>query len=460
MKITQAGHLKTTQNLSLTPQLRQAIAFLQLGNLELKSFLAQAALENPLIQLDEPDISSNTLLDAQEYNEGSYWENVKKRSRTFDDALDSYLENVEAYPITLHQHIANQLPLLFADDQLRLIAYKLLELLDPTGYFLTDLNELAAQLTTELKTVEAVLHSLQTLDPAGIFARNLKECLLLQLRELENIPPQTASVINELELLADNKIDKLLKACTITREQLIQITKHIKGLNPKPGLIFETPFNFSIIPDVLLEFDEGNRKWNLRLNDRSMPKVSYDSTYVNRLNLSTVGGEEKKYLKEHYQHATSLIKALEQRTKTILKVASIVFEHQRDFFEKGIQYLRPLTLKTVAEAIDMHESSISRVTQNKYMMTPRGLFEFRYFFSSSIQHGATGEELSSTSIRHRIKQLIQEEPPENPISDDILVSMISKEGILVARRTIAKYREEMKIPSSYERKKLKCSVLS
>ncbi|MBX9696959.1 MAG: RNA polymerase factor sigma-54, partial [Alphaproteobacteria bacterium] len=420
----------------------------------------QAALENPLIQLDEPDISSNTLLDAQEYSEGSYWEQVKKRSRNFDDALDSYLENVEAHPITLHQHIANQLPLLFTNDQQRLIAYKLLEFLDPTGYFLADLSEVSHLLTTSPALVEAVLHSLQTLDPAGIFARNLKECLLLQLREFENLPPQTTAVINDLELLADNKIDKLLKVCSITREELIQITKHIKGLNPKPGLAFENPFNFSIIPDVLLEFDEGNRKWHLRLNDRSMPKVAFDPTYVNRLNLPTVGKDEKKYLKDHYQHATGLIKALEQRTKTILKVASIVFEHQRDFFEKGIQYLKPLTLKTVAEAIDMHESSISRVTQNKYMMTPRGLFEFRYFFSSSIQHEPTGEELSSTSIRHKIKQLIQEESPECPLSDDILVAMLAKEGVLVARRTVAKYREEMKIPSSYERKRLKRAVLS
>lgn len=459
MKLKQAGYLKTTHNLNLTPQLRQAIALLQLSNLELKSFLEQTTLDNPLLQIDEAESGSSTLLAAQEYSERNYWDNVRKKSRNFDDDLDGYMNNIEAKPVTLHEHIFNQIPLNFKSEKEKIIAYKLVESLDPTGYFLAELEPLAEQLSTDIHTITAVLAVLQTFEPAGVFARTLKECLLLQLRELENLPEQTSLVIEQLELLADNKIEKLQKICNINRDQLIKITRRIKELNPKPGLVFENPYNFSIIPDVILEHDEQANQWALHINDRSMPKVVLDTTYTNRLNNPIIQVDEKKYLKDHYQNATSLIKALEQRSKTILKVATIVFEHQKEFFEKGIQYLKPLTLKTIADAIDMHESSISRVTQNKYMMTPRGLFEFRYFFSSSLPKESTGEELSSTTIRHMIKKIIDEEIPSAPVSDDRLVQIISKDGVVVARRTIAKYREEMKIPSSYERKKLKLSIL-
>lgn len=459
MKLNQAGHLKTTQNLNLTPQLRQAIAFLQLSNLELKNFLMQASLENPVLQLDDSEPSTNVLLDAQEYSESAYWDKVRKKSKNFDESMDGYLENIEAKPVTLHEHVSQQVPLLFKDVQDQVIAYKLIESLESTGYFFGDMNALSEQLSTPIETLTHVLTSLQTLEPSGVFARSLKECLLLQIRELENPPLRMAEVVEQLELLAENKIDKLLKSCMITREQLIAITRRIKELNPKPGLIFENPYNFNVIPDVILEYDTFHKKWHLRLNDQSMPKVAFDNLYVDRLNNPRISCDEKKYLKDHYQNATSLIKALEQRTKTILKVATLVFEHQQEFFEKGIQYLKPLTLRSIAEAIDMHESTVSRVTQNKYMMTPRGLFEFRYFFSSSITCDSTGEELSSTTIRHRIKKIIDDESPDAPVSDDMLVQLIAKDGVVVARRTIAKYREEMKIPSSYERKRLKISIL-
>lgn len=459
MKLKQAGYLKTTQNLNLTPQLRQAIALLQLSNLELKSFIEQTTLDNPLLQIDEPESNASILLAAQEYSERNYWDNVRKKSRNFDEALDGYIDNIEAKPTTLHEHVLNQISLYIKPEKEKIIAYKLVELLDPTGYFLTELEPLAEQLSTDLSTINSVLSILQTFEPAGIFARNLKECLLLQLREMENLPHQTTTVIENLELLADNKIEKLQKICGINRDQLVNITRRIKELNPKPGLVFENPYNFGIIPDVILDYHEQTNQWSLYINDRSMPRIALDATYVSRLNNPVAQTEEKKYLKDHYQNATSLIKALEQRTKTILKVATIVFEHQKEFFENGIQYLKPLTLKVIADAIDMHESSISRVTQNKYIMTPRGLFEFRYFFSSSLTKESTGEELSSTTIRHMIKKIIDEEIPHDPVSDDKLVQIISRDGVLVARRTIAKYREEMKIPSSYERKKLKLSIL-
>jgi RNA polymerase sigma-54 factor len=302
--------------------------------------------------------------------------------------------------------------------------------------------------------VERVLETLQTLDPPGVFARSLAECLALQLKDQNRYDPQIAALLDNLGLLASHNLPALRKAVGADMSEITEMIEEIKHLNPKPGLKFGSVQLQPVVPDVLVR-QAADGSWLIELNSDTLPRVLVNRTYFAQVNKTTRTEKDRGYLLECLQTANWLVKSLDQRARTILKVAEEIVRQQDGFFTYGVQHLRPLNLKTVADAISMHESTVSRVTSNKYMATPRGIFELKYFFTSAIQSAGEGEAHSSEAVRHRIKQMIDGESVKSILSDDKLVEKLKAEGIDIARRTVAKYREAMRIPSSVQRRREK-----
>ncbi len=374
----------------------------------------------------------------------------------FDDESNS-LENRLTSELTLREHLLQQLGVEIEATQERLIGAHLIEQLDDSGYLSTPLAEIAWQLNCPEEQVEAVLEKLQRFDPIGVFARDLRECLSLQLREQNRLDPMMETFLDHLELLANRDLKGLMKACKADQEDIADMITEIRNLNPRPCQSFETVTVEPIIPDVLVKPDNKGG-WHIELNTEALPKVLVNTGYYNHVQSRDLKKDELSYLSEQYQTANWLVKALHQRATTILKVSSEIVRMQDGFLKKGVQALRPLTLKDVAEAIEMHESTVSRVTSNKYLVTPRGTFELKYFFTSSVG-GANGDAHSAESVKARIKALIDEEPAKKPLSDDALVKLLKAEGIDIARRTVAKYREAIGIGSSSQRRKEKAFQL-
>lgn len=469
--------LRFGAHLTMTPQLQQAIQLLQLSTLELNQEIQTALESNPMLELEEDFYDADSNEESYD-NEDAEWSNDipdelaldNDWSDTFQDATlgsigsggsDNAMDHERnASTETLYSVVQRQIALCDFDDTERVIAETFLDSLDENGYLrasTTDIEQSIKQqdvANVDLARIENVLTELQSLDPTGIFARNLQECLLLQLAALPADTPNLAQarrlVRQFLESLAACDMKLLKRRLGLNDQALEHVIALIRGLDPYPGQRFTHHTDSYVIPDLTLAYHRRSG-WHVELNPDALPRVRIQPDYaalVRRADKS----DDNTFLKQHLQEARWLLKSLSSRNETLLKVGREIFIRQRDFIEKGEEGIRPLILADIAEAVGMHESTISRVTTNKYIHTPRGVFELKYFFSSHV--GQDNEAHASTAIRARIKKLINEEPARRPLSDASLVNALAESGIMVARRTVAKYRESMGIPASSERKRL------
>ena len=365
--------------------------------------------------------------------------------------------NLEAYVAeerTLKDHLSDQLALVFADPVRRLIGHHLIDVTDEAGYLQGDLAALGELLGAPLDLIEETLTVMQGFEPCGVFARDLRECLTLQLKEQDRCDPAMAALIEHLDLLAVHDLPALKRACRVSDEDLCDMIQEVKRLNPKPGLKYGSSPSQPIAPDVLLRaLPDGS--WHVELNSETLPRVLVNQAYYACVCKSATSKYDKSYLVDCLQTANWLVKSLDQRARTILKVAQEIVRQQDAFLTYGVRHLRPLNLRTVADAISMHESTVSRVTANKYIATNRGLFELKYFFTSAIAAAGEGAAHSSEAVRHRIKEMIDAEPASDVLSDDKIVERLKLDGVDIARRTVAKYREALHIPSSVQRRRQK-----
>jgi RNA polymerase sigma-54 factor len=485
----------------MTPQLMQAIKLLQLSNLDLVAYVEAELERNPLLDRDvETELAPSGPDGAPSADqpvangEALNGHELEPSDRTSEDRLDNrpddafpddaeptrprasdgpagYSEwagtgsggredgdyNLEAFvsaETTLADWLREQLTLAISDPVRRMIGQYLIDLVDESGYLTSDLAAAAERLGTSVTEIEAVLAILQTFDPPGICARNLAECLAIQLKEHDRYDPAMQALIARLDLLARRDFAALKKICGVGDEDLADMITEVRRLNPKPGLAFGSAIVQPIVPDVFVR-PAPDGAWLVELNSDTLPKVLVNQSYFAEVSTTARRDTEKSYLAECLQSATWLVRALDQRARTILKVANEIVRQQDAFFAHGVEHLRPLNLKTVAEAISMHESTVSRVTANKYMATSRGIFELKYFFTSAIAASHGGEAHSAEAVRHRIKQLIDAENPTDILSDDTVVEKLREAGIEIARRTVAKYREAMRIASSVQRRREK-----
>ncbi|SDG95062.1 RNA polymerase, sigma 54 subunit, RpoN/SigL [Bradyrhizobium sp. Rc2d] len=371
---------------------------------------------------------------------------------------DYNLEAFVAAEMTLADHLAEQLSVAFTAPAQRMIGQYLIDLVDEAGYLPPDLGQAAERLGASQQDVEDVLAVLQKFDPPGVCARNLSECLAIQLRELDRYDPAMQALVEHLDLLAKRDIASLRKLCGVDDEDIADMIGEIRRLNPKPGMKFGSARLQTMVPDVYVR-PGPDGGWHVELNSDTLPRVLVNQTYYSELSKKIGKDGDKSYFTDALQNATWLVRALDQRARTILKVATEIVRQQDGFFTHGVAHLRPLNLKAVADAIQMHESTVSRVTANKYMATNRGTFELKYFFTASIASADGGEAHSAEAVRHHIKQLIDAEEPTAILSDDTIVERLRASGIDIARRTVAKYREAMRIPSSVQRRRDKQSAL-
>jgi RNA polymerase sigma-54 factor len=371
---------------------------------------------------------------------------------------DYNLEAFVAAEVTLGSHLAEQLAVAFPGPVQRMIGQYLIDLVDDAGYLPQDLGQAAERLGAPQGDVDAVLAVLQKFDPPGVCARNLSECLAIQLRELNRYDPAMQALVEHLDLLAKRDIASLRKLCGVDDEDITDMIGEIRRLDPKPGLKFGSARTQTMVPDVYVR-PGPDGGWHVELNSDTLPRVLVNQVYYTELSKTIRKDGDKSYFTDCLQNATWLVRALDQRARTILKVATEIVRQQDGFFTHGVAHLRPLNLKAVADAIQMHESTVSRVTANKYMATNRGSFELKYFFTASIASAHGGEAHSAEAVRHHIKQLIDAEAPAAILSDDTIVERLRESGIDIARRTVAKYREAMRIPSSVQRRRDKQSML-
>jgi len=510
MALTPRLDLRQSQSLVMTPQLQQAIKLLQLSNLELNEYIEQELEKNPMLERDESDEDDEgdggdggdgeerpTAEGSGEAEEsGGGVDDASQKAETeegapdvdydnaytddspadggpgglettpfadiglgggggFDSLAPNFEETLSERP-SLRHHLNAQLTIDIADPVDRMIGLLLIDLLDEAGYISGDLESVAGVLECGVDRVEATLAKVQQFDPPGIFARSLAECLALQLSEKNRLDPCMQAFIDNLDLVAKKDLKGLAKACGADAEDIADMIEEIKNLDPKPALKFDHSITQPITPDVLMRPAPGGG-WIIELNSDSLPKVLVNNHYYAKVSGQARLKSEKQYITEQFQSANWLVKSLHQRATTILKVSSELVVQQAGFFARGVQHLKPLVLRDIAEAIEMHESTVSRVTSNKYIATPRGIYELKYFFTSAI--AATGGGVhSAESVRHRIKALIDSEDPKKILSDDKIVEMLQREGIEIARRTIAKYRESMHIPSSVQRRRDKSAL--
>ena len=497
MALTPRLELRQSQSLVMTPQLQQAIKLLQFSNLELAEYVEQELEKNPMLERDEedhrdrddgPSESADPPPSADEteslesidfdviqpaeieddardvdydnlYSDGGSADGGLVAPQFADaglggggfDTLAPDLEETLSQKASLRDHLNGQLTMELDDPVDRLIGFHLIDMLDEAGYISGELETVAEILDCTVDRVEATLAKVQQFDPPGIFARSLSECLSLQLADKDRLDPCMKAFLDNLELLGKRDIKGLAKACGVDAEDVADMIDEIKALDPKPALAFDHSIAQPITPDVLMRPAPGDG-WIIELNTDSLPKVLVNNHYYAHVSSQTRSKKEKQYITEQFQSANWLVKSLHQRATTILKVASELVQQQSAFFAKGVQHLIPLVLRDIAEAIEMHESTVSRVTSNKYMATPRGIYELKYFFTPAIATTGGGV-LSAESVRHRIKALIDEEESKKILSDDKIVENLKSEGIEIARRTVAKYRESMRIPSSVQRRR-------
>ncbi|WP_432697954.1 RNA polymerase factor sigma-54 [Marinobacterium sp. YM272] len=499
----QSLQLKIGQQLTMTPQLQQAIRLLQLSTLDLQQEIQQALESNPLLEVSEED---NELPGSDDGNESDNTQEKpeaaesgeSEREESYEDTPeDSWSEDIptelttdsswdDTYQTTpaasapardddwepgdndtrdetLQDHLIWQLNLTPMSDNDRLVAEAIIDGIEPDGYLTLSVEELIEQFTrqypedfieTEQDEIEAVLHRVQQFDPPGVAARDLSECLAIQLRQLDPDTPYLQDALRlvseHLQLLGNHDYKTLLRRMRVKEEQLQEIIRLIQSLNPKPGAMINPSQSEYVIPDVVVTKIKG--EWAVNLNPEAAPKLRINAQYADLIRRAD-NSADNNFLKNHLQEARWFLKSLLSRNDTLLKVATEIVERQSDFLEQGEEAMKPMVLHDIAEAVGMHESTISRVTTQKYMHTPRGIFELKYFFSSHVST-SDGGAASSTAIRALIKKLVSAENPGKPLSDNKIAQLLDEQGINVARRTIAKYREAMAIPPSNERKRL------
>lgn len=494
MAITPKLEIRQSQSLLMTPQLRQAINLLQMSNIELSELVNKELESNPLLEkegdtseaelplsqsIDDypddrnssqeddftPDIDYDNNFDdagsdreGYDYSDTDYsWDDYNHRKKHNTDEDFDYFEKKLSEEKSLYCFLTEQIELTFSNKTDIAIASRLCEYLDDAGYFRGNIKEISQKLKVSEIRVSSVLEQLKGFEPSGIFAEDLAECLSMQLKDNNRFDPQIKILVENLPLLAERKFKELKKLCNADDEDLASMISDIKSLNPKPTVNFNNDLTSYIIPDVFVR-RQKNGLYHVELNQLSLPRVLINRQYYTEIKQKDLSGSNKRYLKQQIGNASFLVKALHQRAETILRVSEEIVRTQQDFFEKGIEYLKPMALKDIAENVEMHESTISRVTANKYMHTPRGIFELKYFFSQAATTLSGDENTSSISIKHKLKKLIENEKADNILSDDKLVEIMAQNGIKIARRTIAKYREAMNIPSSAQRKREKRSV--
>jgi RNA polymerase sigma-54 factor len=498
--------MRQGQSMVLTPQLLQAIKLLQMPSVELAAFIENELERNPLLEradeapaadgpveapaaeppaaepgdwasealeTDPEALAANlgteidnafdcdrpaTLAERPPRDEGAglsatSWTGAPGRAGD-EDAPD--LEAYVAAPVSLREHLTRQAAIVLRDPADRMIAAALIDALDESGYLTASVAEIAERLGAPARRVEATLARAQTFEPTGVFARSLAECLALQLAERDRLDPAMRALIDNLPALARRDMATLRRACRVDDDDLAAMIAEIKRLDPKPGRGFGATVPPPAIPDVLVTPAQDN-SWRVELNSEALPRVLVNETYVARIRRGAGRDEDRRYLSTSLQNANWLTKSLEQRARTILNVATEIVRRQDGFLVDGVAALKPLNLKTVADSIGVHESTVSRATCNKYIQTPRGLFEMKYFFTASLPSASNpgGPAHSAESVRFKIKQMIEAENPEEALSDDVIVARLRKADIVVARRTVAKYRDSLRIPSSVDRRRAK-----
>lgn len=481
--------LKLGQHLTMTPQLQQAIRLLQLSTMDLQTEIQQTLEENPMLEIEEESTSSSEReqqnkseselnqqdeqLDLERTQDlpdelpvDSEWEDIydiataglSNATQTSGEDIGDYLENQSMEGDTLAEHLLWQLRNMSTSDTDFAIGVAIIDAINDDGYLTENVEEIHAglvdELDIELDEVEAVLHLIQHFDPLGVGARDLKECLLLQLEQFDESTQGLADVRmliqDHLEQIGSRDYARLLKSTRLSEEKLQELITFIQSLNPKPGSTISPNRAEYIIPDIFVR--KINGEWTISLNPESAPKIRINPLYAGYVKKSG-RGKDSSYLRNSMQEARWFLKSLQSRSDTLLRVGKAIVDRQRLFLEYGDEGMKPMVLRDIAEELDMHESTISRVTTQKYMHTPRGVFEFKFFFSSHVST-ADGGECSATAIRAMVKKLIENENPRKPMSDNKISAFLVKEGINVARRTVAKYREAMSIPPSNERKRL------
>lgn len=485
--------LKLGQSLTMTPQLQQAIRLLQLSSMELQAEVQDALESNMMLEVDEgsasseessavkseevkatkdnddnsdqaPEMNQETLPDELPVDSG--WEDVFDNTGSYskpasDNTYDGF-ENQDSSEKTLHEHLLWQLNLTPTSDADKVIALTIIDSLDDDGYLTESLEDILAAIDDDdleeeevgVEEVEAVLRMIQSMDPVGVGSRDIKECLTLQLNQCESdinhLDDAKRLVNNYLDLLASHDYNQLMRKMKLDKAELTEVVSLIQSMNPRPGNTVSEARTEYVVPDVYVKKEKG--VWKVELNTDSIPNLKINSAYANMIRRAD-NSDDNNSLKSHLQEARWFIKSLRSRSETLLRVTTCIVERQRAFLDYGEEAMKPLVLHDVAETLGMHESTISRVTTRKYMHTPRGIFELKYFFSSHVST-SYGGACSSTAIRALIKKLIGAETPDKPLSDSKIAAILEEQGINVARRTVAKYREAMAIPPSNERKRL------
>ncbi len=491
--------LRQTQSLVITPQLQQAIKLLQLSNLELHSFLEREIEQNPLIEWDErgsddgPRLNGPNAdaapeaapLDSEAHPADSFNGEAERQGPALSDESADFtpdpsfaapaayeslslrspsngmsepgtarLEDYTAEEVTLRGYLRQQLHWAVADPARRLIGDHLIDLIDEAGYLKGSVGEIADRLGAPFCAVEEVLTQIQDFDPVGVGARSLCECLALQLKDCNRFDPAIEKLLDNLDLLANHELTKLRRICEVDQEDLLDMIAEIRALNPKPGLRFGFAPVEAVVPDILVHQDMAGA-WKIQLNNDTLPRICINHGFYATAKRMVRSEQDKHYLQGCISTANWLARSLDQRRRTMLKVAKEIVRQQEGFLTHGVRGLKPLGLKDVADRIGMHESTVSRVTSNKYMQTPRGTFELKYFFTSAIAAAGFGDAHSSEAVKHRIKEMIDNESPRRILSDDKIVALLRDDGVDIARRTVAKYRELMRIPSSVQRRRNK-----
>ena len=495
--VGQRLEIRQGQSLVMTPQLQQAIKLLQLSNIELAEYCESELERNPLLERDDreaapvgeaaetatetsgeradealsrDDFSKTADMDeaahdnmydgdipttraAEGPSAGSLtdWTTVKSgNAYEGEDGLESSV----AAQLSLKDHLESQLSIAALLPEDRMILLALIDAVDETGYLRGDLMDIANRLGCEIEDVQAVLGVLHGFDPVGVGARDLAECLSLQLKAKDRLDPAMQTLLTRLDLVARRDMSQLTALCGVDAEDIADMISEIRQLNPKPGLAFGSEPVTPVVPDVFVKVGPDGA-WLIELNSDTLPRLLVNNQYYGTVSKTARDKDSKNYLADCLNNANWLVKSLDQRARTILKVATEIVRHQDAFLTHGVRHLRPLNLRIIADAISMHESTVSRVTSNKYISTPRGLFELKYFFTASIQSVNGAESHSAEAVRDRIREMIENEEPREILSDDRIVSLLTADGVNIARRTVAKYREALRIPSSVERRRLK-----
>ncbi|SDK71443.1 RNA polymerase factor sigma-54 [Natronincola ferrireducens] len=458
MKMGYNLHLEQSQKLVMTPQLKQAIKILQLASIELDQYIEQQVETNPILEInqDTPELPGNETegpveekINWKEYVED--FDNYEYAKKPYNEDEQFNYENIVSKETTLQEHLLFQYHITLLDYKYNEIGEYIINNLNENGYLTISVEEIAKELQEEPSTVENILKIIQTFDPPGVAARNLKECLLIQLEQLHGISDNVYKLVeNHLEEVAENKYPLIAKKMDITTKEVQDICDFIRTLEPKPGRRFASINNNYLVPDAVIK--KIGREYLVILNDRNAPRLTIRDDYRKLLTNENENSDTVKFLNDKLNSAIWLIRSIEQRRQTIYKVVEMIVKKQRNFFEYGKKHLKPMTLKEIAEEIQVHESTVSRATNGKYVDTPIGVFELKYFFSSGVE-GSDGEGISAESIKNYIKEIVELENPHKPLSDEKICKQLTLRGINVSRRTVAKYRDDLNISSSSKRKR-------